>query len=132
MSLSWICPIVLFEIIYYEYQWMLLVNLDITVLFSQINHYITLTMLTCIMSCQLLSPYILAQTFYFNPSNPDTCTECFCMGVTGDCRSTSRRRMYIRSAYSRANGWRIVESNNRETSIPSSGMFYCFSNFVII
>ncbi|XP_046707006.1 laminin subunit alpha-3-like [Silurus meridionalis] len=51
-------------------------------------------------------------SFYFDPSNPKGCTECFCFGVTDQCHSSDKRRGKFVDMHS----WRLVTPDQTEVA----------------
>ncbi|KAI5627198.1 laminin subunit alpha-3, partial [Silurus asotus] len=51
-------------------------------------------------------------SFYFDPSNPKGCTECFCFGVTDQCRSSDKRR----GKFVDMRSWRLVTPDQTEVA----------------
>ncbi|XP_053089113.1 laminin subunit alpha-3 isoform X2 [Pangasianodon hypophthalmus] len=51
-------------------------------------------------------------SFHFDPSNPKGCTECFCFGVTDQCRSSDKRRGKFVDMHS----WRLVTADQDEVA----------------
>ncbi|XP_061878635.1 laminin subunit alpha-3-like isoform X1 [Entelurus aequoreus] len=49
-------------------------------------------------------------SFYFDPSNPNGCTSCFCFGATNQCQSSSKRR----GKFVDMRGWRLESHDHRE------------------
>ncbi|KAK7791103.1 hypothetical protein R5R35_012915 [Gryllus longicercus] len=57
-------------------------------------------------------------TFHLDASNPDGCIACFCMGVTGQCRSSNWYRQQISSTFTRGtNDFHLVESQKKDEPI---------------
>ncbi|XP_067947545.1 basement membrane-specific heparan sulfate proteoglycan core protein-like [Watersipora subatra] len=63
----------------------------------------------------------LANTFHLNRLTEGGCIECFCMGVTKDCTSTSRRREVVSvSSYYSSNDWSLAEDDGQTLSSPNA------------
>lgn len=57
-----------------------------------------------------------------NANSLGGCTECFCMGVTRTCDSTTQRRQQLEASYSVAD-WSLAESSNDK--VLGDGTLFC-------